>query len=335
MHIARRAILTVALTGMYWTVGAQQVDIKARLLGMKPADFPARAIEFNVGAPVGGGMDITARLLAQKFQEYSGQTAIVNNRAGASGLIFHRWLTTQAPNDGHHIGVADNRIVTDSLLRAENKWSYRDVDHLAFINYEPVVWIAASDGRFRDLGKVLEAAKANGGSVRVGTVSGTFIDMLAEQVERAEKVEFIKVPFQGGAPSLQSLLGGHIDVSFGFVGEFRGNADKIKPIAVASRAPVETLPGVPTFDSVMKTDDVHWMIWRFVAAPKGIPAARRAWLAAVFIEVLKDPQLSEELAKRGGNRDPGLDSPGRVAAELDRMAASERKIYLQTGQLKP
>ena len=85
---------------------------------------------------------------------------------------------------------------------------------------------------------------------------------------------------------------------------------------------------------MLNTDDVNWVMWRYVIAPKGIPAARRAWLVAAFTEVMKDPQLNSDLEKLGGIQDPSLDTPAKVTAELERLARSERAFYVQTGRLK-
>ena len=315
---------------------AQTPEVKARLKAMKPADFPTRPIELSVGFAAGGGMDVVARMVTQKFQEYTGENIVINNRVGAGGLVFHRWMLTQAPTDGYAVGVGNNIIIGDSLLRSENKWSYRDADNLAFINYEPVLWFSSSTGRFKNqpLGEIIKAAKKEQGDVKVGTVAATLLEMLAEQVEQKASVNLIKVPFNGGKPSIAALMGDHIDVSFGFLGEVKGLGDKVKPIAVASQNPIAALPGVPTFNSVLNTDDVNWVMWRYVIAPKGIPAARRAWLVAAFTEVMKDPQLNSDLEKLGGIQDPSLDTPVKVTAELERLARSERTFYVQTGRLK-
>ena len=315
---------------------AQSVDVKARLKALKPADFPTRPIELSVGFAAGGGMDVVARLVGQKFTEYTGENLVINNRTGAGGLLFHRWVVTQAPADGYAIGVGNNIIIGDSLLRAENKWSYRDTDSLAFINYEPVLWFTSSTGRFKNqpLGEIVKTAKKDQGGVKVGTVAATLLEMLAEQVEQKASVSLNKVPFNGGKPSIAALMGDHIDISFGFLGEVKGLGDKVKAIAVASQKPVIAAPGVPTFNSVLNTDDINWVMWRYVIAPKGIPADRRAWLVASFNEVMKDPQLNADLEKLGGIQDPSLDTPAKVTAELERLARAERMFYVQTGRLK-
>ncbi|MDB5861944.1 MAG: hypothetical protein JWQ76_5633 [Ramlibacter sp.] len=315
---------------------AQGADVKAKLKALKPADFPTRPIELSVGFAAGGGMDVVARMVAQKFTEYTGENLVINNRTGAGGLLFHRWMVTQAPADGYAIGVGNNIIIGDSLLRADNKWSYRDSEALAFINYEPVLWFTSSTGRFKNqpLGEIIKAAKKDQGGVKVGTVAATLLEMLAEQVEHKASVSLNKIPFNGGKPSIAALMGDHIDISFGFLGEVQGLGDKVRPIAVASLKPIAAVPGVPTFNSVLNTDDVNWVMWRYVIAPKGIPADRRTWLVAAFNEVMKDPQLNAELEKLGGIQDPAMDTPAKVTAELERLARAERSFYVQTGRLK-
>lgn len=315
---------------------AQTSEAKARIKAIKPADYPNRPIEMSLGYSAGGGMDIVARLVAKKFQDYTGESIVINNRAGAGGLVFHRWLLTQAPADGYSVGVANNIIIGDSLLRAEGKWSYRDAENIAFINFEPVLWFSSTTGRFKDqpLSEIIKVAKTDPGGVKVATTAATLLEMLAEQVEQKAAVSLTKVPYNSGKAAITAMMGDHIDISFGFLGEVKGLGDKVKPIGIASQRPLAALPSVPTFNMVLKSEDVNWMIWRYVLAPKGIPNDRKAWLVAAFTEVMKDSQLNAELEKIGGIPDVGLDSPSKVTSELERLASSERNFYMQTGRLK-
>ncbi len=332
-----KQIIVATLLGLATAAAlAQSAEVKARLKALKPADYPTRPIELSLGFGAGGGMDVVARAVAQKFQEYTGETVVINNRTGAGGLVFHRWLVSQAPADGYAVGLGNNIIIGDALLRSEGKWSYKDADSIAFVNYEPVIWFTSSTGRFKGqpLGDIMKAAQKDRGDVKVGTVAATLLEMLAEQVEQKASVSLNKIPFNGGKPSIAALMGDHIDISFGFLGEVKGLGDKVRPIAVASQQPAPTLPGVPTFNAVLKADDVNWIMWRYIAAPRGVPADRKAWLVAAFNEVMKDPKLVAELEQLGGIQDPGLDTPAKVSAELDRLAKAERAFYVQTGRLK-
>ena len=336
MRKIKKQLALSLLALLVTAASAQTAEVKAKLKALKPADYPTRTIELSVGFAAGGAMDIVARMLAQKFQDYTGENMVVQNRTGAGGFVFHRWMLTQAPTDAYAIGLGSNMIIGDSLLRADNKWTYHDGDHLAFISYEPIVWFTSSSGRLKNmpLSDIVKSVKKDKTDVRVGTIAATLMEVLTEQVEQKAGVSFNQIPFNGGKPSIAALMGDHIDISFGFLGEVRGMGDKVRPIAVASQKPIASLPSVPTFNEVFHSDDMNWVVWRFILAPKGMPVARRAWLIAVFNEMMKDERLNSDLEKNGGIQDRSIDTPVKVSAELDRLAAAERKFYVQTGRLK-
>src|SRR6516162_11931990 len=87
---------------------AQNDDAKAELARVKPKDFPTAPIEYTVVYPPGGGMDVTARLLAKHVEKWSGDRIVVNNRTGGAGMVGHAYLATQAKPDGYTVGVIAN-----------------------------------------------------------------------------------------------------------------------------------------------------------------------------------------------------------------------------------
>ena len=94
------------------------------------------------------------------------------------------------------------------------------------------------------------------------------------------------------------------------------------------------MPQVPTFNEVMGNDRILIQAWRFVALPKGVPAARRAWLAEAFAVALADPALRAEFERIGSAMDPSLDTPERVAAEVARLSEMERDMLVHFGRLR-
>jgi len=142
--------------------------------------------------------------------------------------------------------------------------------------------------------------------------------------------------YQGGRQALTDLMGGHIDVSFGYQGEYRGQMDagRIKPIAVTSTKRVPSLPDVPTFNEVLGTTDIVWDAFRFVVVPKGVPEDRKKWLEAALNAALADPDIAREYAELGATVDRTLDSAQKVAAEVDRRAEAERAYFVKTGRIK-
>lgn len=312
--------------------------IRRRLRESRPAEFPARPLELVVSYPAGGGMDIAARILAKHLERLIEAPVVVANRAGAGGLIGSQWLATQARPDGHTIAISSSNFWADALLRSEGRFGPMDLEPIAFINYDPVTWIVHTEGRFAraSLQDVLAAARDAPGVVRLAASEATATGHLALMVESAAKVRFNKVQYQGGRQALTDLLGQHIEVSFGFYGEYRGSVEggKVRAIAVAGSKRVALLKDVPTFNEVLGTQDIVWDAYRHVSIPRGVPADRKAWLEAAFTAALSNPTIAAEYADTGSTTDPTLNSARLVTEDAERRIAAQRAFYVRTGLLK-
>jgi tripartite-type tricarboxylate transporter receptor subunit TctC len=332
------AVATVLALGSWLPAAAQAPDAKARIAQLKPKDFPTEPIEVNVVYPAGGGMDINARLATKFFEKYTGAQAIVNNRTGGGGLVGHTWLTNQAASDGYTVAVIANLIFADSMLRAQGRWSHERLEPIAFLNSEGISLVVSADGPYKDKSfkDMVELAKAKPGTVRISVLPGTIFEYLVEQVEQASGAKFLKVPFQGGAPSITALLGNNVDVALGFYGEIRSFLDskKLVPVAVSSKERSPFLAQAPTLNESLGRTDVVWMTTRWVAVPKGVPAERKAFLAAGFTAAAQDPELQEEFRKLGAVGNTALDTPEKVARQLTDLVALERDFFTKTGRLK-
>ncbi len=100
--------------------------------------------------------------------------------------------------------------------------------------------------------------------------SGSSSEFVPEQVEEVTGSKVIKVPFQGGAPSITALLGGHIDVSFGYLAEYKGHLDagKVQVIGVTNSERSPALPNASTFNETFGVKDIVWVAWRYVVLPR-------------------------------------------------------------------
>ncbi|NDG49310.1 MAG: tripartite tricarboxylate transporter substrate binding protein [Rhodospirillales bacterium] len=332
MNLTRRGL--VAATAMLPAAAGAQ-DARARLNALKPAGFPREPIEMTVVYPAGGGMDITARVVQRFFEKATGERSLVNNRTGGAGLVGHTWLATQAPADGHAVGIVANLIFSDAV-RSQGRWSWTDLDHIAHINAEPLNLVVNAEGPFRQGGlpAILEAARARPGTIRALNVPGGYYEYLIEQLEAAAGARFLRVPFQGGAPGITALLGNNIDLGFGFFAEVRGHlaANRLLPIAVTGRTRTVFLPDTPTVNNVTGRDDVNWGVSRWVAIPKAVPADRKAWLAAAFHAAINDPEAAAEFRNLGALPDPALNTPEALQADVVRMAQAERDFLIASGR---
>lgn len=339
MSFTRRAAVALGLfaaaVAPSW---AQSADPKAEIAKAKPKDFPTQPIELTVVYPAGGGMDINARLVARFMEKWSGDRVIVNNRTGGAGLIGHSWLAMQAPKDGYSVGIIASLIFSDSMLRANKRWSHTDMEPLTFLNNEGLNLVVNADGPYKDKSfkDILAAAKEKPGTVRFGTVPGSMYDYMIDQLESETGAKFLRVPFQGGAPGIAALLGNNIDVGIGFWGEVASylEAKKLKPVAVSSMDRSPFLPDAPTLGEVLGNKDVVWMATRWAAVPAGVPADRKAYLVAVLNAAAADPELQEEFKKLGAIPDPSINTPEKLAERVNRLAELEREFYVKTGRLK-
>lgn len=341
--INRRLVLTLvgclAVPLASWSAAGQTPEAaRAEIAKAKPKDFPTQPIEITVVYPAGGGMDINGRLAAKFFEKWTGERAIVNNRTGGAGLVGHTYLATQAPKDGYNAGVIASLVFADAMLRANNRWTLADLDPIAFLNSEGVNLVVSAGGAFKDrsLKEIVETAKANPGTVRVGVVPGSLLEYLTDQIEAASGAKFLRVPFQGGAPSLAALLGNNVDLSLVFYSEFVSyiEAKRVTPVAVSSAARSTFLPDVPTVNESLGTNDIVWVISRWVTLPKGVPADRRAYLAEAFNAAASDPEFQAEMRKLGATPDPSINTKEAVAVHLARLAEMERAFFVRTGRVK-
>jgi putative tricarboxylic transport membrane protein len=313
-------------------------DARARVASLKPKDFPTQPIEFVVVYPAGGGMDTTARLLGKYVEKYTDQRVIVVNKTGGAGFIGHTYLATQAKPDGYTIGIVSNAIWGDAMQKAQGKWSHKNVEPLAFLNYDPVTWIVSTDGIFKDkaVADIAAAVKARPGTVKVAIVPNISFEFIAEQVETLAGGKLVKVPFQGGAPGITALLGGHVDVATGFPAEYRGHLDagKVKVVAVAGEQRSPNFPNVPTFNEALGTRNIVWSAWRFAAVPRGVPADRKRWLEAALDAALHDPELIAEYKKTGAIVERRYQGVAEMEGEIDKMARLEAEFLRSTGRIK-
>ena len=313
-------------------------DIPAELQKIKPEDFPRKPIELVVVYPAGGGMDVTARILAKHLEKYVGVKCIVVNKTGGAGMVGHAYLATAAKNDGYTIGVLANTILSDDLLRSKDAWSYKDLQPLAYLNFTPVTWIVNNNSDFKDysLKQVIDYAKKNPNKLKIAIIKDIVFEFIVIKVELLTGAKFNKIPFQGGAPGITALLGNHVDIANAFIGEVKSHleAGTVKPIGVAGPTEYPYLKGVPTFNDVLKTDGILFGAWRYVAVPKGMDIERKKFLEAAIQMTLRDPECIKDYDKTGIDVGTRYLTGAEAAEELDKLYELDKMLYKKIGKIK-
>jgi len=284
----RRDILAAGatlLTTPAW-VGAQS--------GAWPTRGPVRLV---AQFPPGGLVDTVARLIAPHLSQALGQSVLVENRAGAGGLIGTEYVARQ-PADGYTLLVshASVHVYATATRRSMPFDPVADFTHMGMLVEAPMVLLVRSQSPFQTLDQYMAAARTKPvryGSSGIGSANHLFGEML--KIEgRAPQHDHI--PYQGSAPAMQDLLGGQIDSLLDPIttNVAQLKAGSLRALAVSTPGRLPALPGIPTF-AELGFPKLTGSQWLGLSAPKGLPAPIAQRLATLIPEILAKPDVVARL----------------------------------------
>jgi tripartite-type tricarboxylate transporter receptor subunit TctC len=278
------------------------------------AEYPDHPIRMIAPFAPGGGSDVVARLVAQKMSPIIGQSVIVENRPGASGIIGADHVAKAAP-DGYTVLMMNSSLTSNpSLYKSLPYDTNKDLAPVIELAYSPTLLAAYPGAPFNTVAEMVAYAKKNPRHVSVGTPgAGQMSHLAAEMVSQVSGTELLMVHYKGTANSLADLIGGNIMLSFGTVPGFVNQikAGKLKPIAVASAQRVAALPDVPTVAETYPGFEMN--VWFGVFVPKGTPQPVIAKLQGAMDQVLADPAVRARFA------DEGLVAVGGSTVQFDKI----------------
>jgi len=243
----RRALVTIS--------SLVAAPFLAPRLGRAGEAWPIRAVKYVNGFPAGGATDTLSRVLCQKLSELSGQSFVVENKAGAGGVLGADSIA-KAPADGYTVGlggIASNVLAIGSYA----KLPYHPRNDFTFISgmwQLPNILTAKRDLFSSDLKELLAAFKKAPGKYTYASAGfGTTLHLSGEMMNSMAGVEVRHVPYRGAAPALNDLLGGNVDLLFdnlpGSLPSVR--AGTIRPVAVTAKQRIKELPDVPAFAELL------------------------------------------------------------------------------------
>jgi len=301
--IRRRTIATgLIATGLALTLAAGTAGLAQAQQPAKSADaYPNRQVRIIVPLAAGGLADILARIVAQKMQEESGQSVVVENRTGGAGAIGGE-AAARATADGYTIFLG-NQGVNATL------------PHLSKINFDPlkdftaITQIAAFPNLLvvnpglpaKSVKELVAYAKANPGKLSYASQQvGGSGHLTAEQFKLVAGIDMVHVPYKGAAPAVGDLVAGHVHVMFDSVTlQMPQIADgKTRPLAVMAPARVKALPDVPTMAEA-GFDNIAGGTWFGLVAPTGTPREAIDYVYAVAKRAFADPKVRERYEAQG------------------------------------
>ncbi|NDZ15939.1 ABC transporter substrate-binding protein [Variovorax sp. WS11] len=285
-------LLRIALPGLLALVTAAPAATAA-----PASDYPSRPIEMVVPSSAGGGTDVMARLFADTAKKYIAQPIVVSNKPGASGGIAMTEVQRAAP-DGYKVGVLISELAIIPHLNM-TKVTTADFVPIARLNGDPGLIAVRAEAPWQSIDELLAQARKQPGTVTMGNAgTGTIWHLAAAAVEEKTGVKFNHVPYQGAAPSVMALVGGHVDaitVSPAEIGSFVAAGKLRVLVSMADRRLPAPYDKVPTFKE--KGTELVVGTWRGLGVPLGTPPEVVQILRDVARKTAEDPAFRDALTK--------------------------------------
>lgn len=261
------------------------------------ADYPVRSVVLVVAGPPAGGTDSIARIIAAELSQSLGQSMIVENRAGASGIIGTKAVASAAP-DGHTLlmgHVATNAIVP-ALIKPRPYDPVGDFLAVAMVGMAPDLLVVSSKSGINSLAGLLAKGKASGGLTYGSPGVGLPQHIVGFALAKASGVPMQHVPYRGSAPAIIDLIGGQISMMFvtpGAAVPFL-KSGQLKAIAITSGERSRFFPDVPTVTE-LGFPSLEQTVWFGVFAPAGTPGAVVQTLSTQIGRAIAKPQVRAKL----------------------------------------
>ena len=286
--------------GWFRTAAVAAFMAAAAATAASAQSFPSKPVHIFVPYPAGGGVDVLTRTLGDVVAKQWGQSVVVENRPGAGGVIASQAAVTSAP-DGYTLIMVASGHATNPLLYPKIPYdTFKDFTPISLLASSPNILLVRADSPFKTMADLIAAAKAKPGSLSFAHAgTGTSTHLAGELLKALAKIDLNAIPYKGGAPSINDLLGGQIPISFNngpeSVGQLQAGTLRALAVTTAERAPF--LPDVPSMSEAVPGYDTG--VWWGLLGPANLPPDILAKLSHDFVAALNTDSVRERLGKLG------------------------------------
>jgi len=276
------------------------VVICALSLGPASADYPDKVVRIIVPVAAGGGVDVMARLLAQRLGDRLGQQFIVENRAGAAGVIGTKSVIRSSADGYTLLYTPSSLSLTVAVSKSAPYDVAKDLTPIVNLAVSPYALAVHASVPARTVGEFIAYAKANPGKISYSSAGiGSASHLAAELFKSMAGIEMVHVPNKGMSPALVDVMGGHVQAMFASVPALlTEKSDNVRPIAMAEKKRSQLMPDLPTI-SESGLADFEVGNWAGLLAPAGVDPAIVKKLHDEIIAILATPDMTERIRTLG------------------------------------
>ena len=289
--------------------------------------YPSKPVRIIVPFPAGGNADIFARILSQKMTESFGQPVVVDNRAGASGIIGAQ-IAAKSPPDGYTLfmGTSSTQTTNPAVYAKLPYDTLKDFVPVSNFAGSPAILVVHPSLPARSLKDVIALARARPGALHYASFGpGSYAHLMGEMFGSMARIKLVHVAYKGSPPALADLVGGHVEMMFNLLPVVLPYVEsrKLRPIAIAAERRTPALPDMPTFAQAGLADFVS-DAWYGVLVPAGTPKDIVARLNAEIQRVLALPDVKKNLDLQGA--EPMGNTPEQFAEHIRKDLARWTKV---------
>ncbi|MFN0303388.1 MAG: Bug family tripartite tricarboxylate transporter substrate binding protein [Burkholderiales bacterium] len=293
-------------------------------------DYPNKPIRIIVPFPPGGATDIPARLIAPKLTEALGQPVVIENRAGAGGIIGVEMVAKAAP-DGYTLLMATNAdfAMTPYIYPKLPYDPFKAFTPISVVVESPMLLVVPTASPYNSLADIIAAAKAKPGTVSYSTAgTGSTSHVLTEMLASDVGIQLLHVPYKGGAPAAAAIATGEVAMGLHNLGSSLNyvKGGKAKAIAVTSAKRHPSFPEWPTAAEA-GVQGYTATIWIGMAAPAGTPMEIVNRMSTEVARAVRSPDLRERFTAIGN--DPLGTTPEEAATRIKQESARYSAVIKQ------
>lgn len=286
--------------------------------GVMAQDYPSKPVTLVIPTGAGGGTDLVARVMQKKFSETLGQPVIIDNRAGAGGIVGNHFVARAAP-DGYTLLMSSNQFAIISAVNKSTPYDPRkDFQPLSYIGLIPTLVVVNPKLAVKSIQDLVAAARTNPKGLQFGSAgNGSPNHLFGEMFNRMAAIDVLHVPYKGIAPALTDVVGGTVSMAYASLPTVQGflGTGQLKALAVTSSRRLQTLPDLPTLSEIAPGYEAD--IWLGLWGVAGTTPAVLQKVQAAMAATLQDAEVRRKLSELGLVVEP------RSAREFELMVHGE------------